>query len=125
MIHLDTSFLISSLNPSGSQSRQFKQWLEKGEQVNLSTIAWFEFLCGPLPPAAHRQACVLFPNPEPFLPEDAVKAAELFNKIGRKRSHFRDCLIAAVAIRVEARLATSNPRHFHPFSRHNLKFATH
>ena len=48
MIHLDTNFLIQ-LSVAGSAAHgQFAAWASAQEVFNVSTIAWAEFLCGPM-----------------------------------------------------------------------------
>ena len=70
MIHLDTSFLIRALVPGSPQDKSLRRWLESGDSFVMSTIAWAEFLCGPLEtrqadfaervPGTHRaRACSL------------------------------------------------------------------
>jgi predicted nucleic acid-binding protein len=74
----------------------------------ICSVAWAEFLCGPLDATAAVLARQMFPNPEAFLTVDAVVAADLFNQTGRRSRSLPDCMIAAVAIRCGARLATIN-----------------
>jgi predicted nucleic acid-binding protein len=108
MIHLDTNFLIQ-LAVAGSQAHtQFSTWVSANESVNVSSIAWAEFLCGPLDATAENLIRQIFPNPEPFFPSDAALAAKLFNQTGRRSRSLADCMIAAVAIRSSAKLATVN-----------------
>ena len=48
MIHLDTNFLIQ-ISVAGSVAHtQFAAWASAQEVLNVSTIAWAEFLCGPM-----------------------------------------------------------------------------
>jgi predicted nucleic acid-binding protein len=82
-------------------------WLSSGESIEISAIAWGEFLCGPLSPLAEVFARKLLPSAHPLERADAEKAAELFNLTGRKSKSYADCCIGAVAIRKQAALATS------------------
>ncbi len=56
MIHLDTNFLIDALVPGSAQEAQLVGWLGAGETLGISALAWGEFLCGPLSPAAEALA---------------------------------------------------------------------
>jgi predicted nucleic acid-binding protein len=123
MIHLDTSFLIHSLVSGTPAGDQFEQWLLAGEELNISTIALSELLCGPLAPYDQTLINGLFPSPEPFLSADASKAAELFNVTGRRSRSLADCQIAAVALRCNAHLATANVSDFAAFRSHGLLLA--
>src|SRR4051812_28549406 len=108
MIHLDTNYLIPAMAPGTPQDSRLRTWLAGGKSVNVSTVAWAEFHCGPLTAAQSHLATALFPAPEPLLAADSVRAAELFNQTGRRRGSLADCMIAAVAIRAGATLATEN-----------------
>jgi predicted nucleic acid-binding protein len=48
MIHLDTSFLIAAMLRGSQQNRKLREWLRAGDTLGMSTIAWTEFLCGPV-----------------------------------------------------------------------------
>ena len=123
MIHLDTNFLIQALVPSSAAEAKLQTWLRDGEDLGISSIAWSEFLCGPLTHQDEALAQVLFPAPEPFLAPDAHKAAELFNATGRRSRSLADCQIAAVALRCNARVATANATDFTLFQPHRLTLA--
>ena len=123
MIHLDTNFLIDALVPGSAQEAQLVGWLGAGETLGISALAWGEFLCGPLSPVAEAFARRLFPDAAALERADAEKAAELFNLTGRRSKSYVDCCIAAVAIRVQAPLATSNRDDFMPMVPHGLVLA--
>ncbi len=123
MIHLDTSFLIQALVPLSAAATKLKTWLTNEEDLGISSIAWSEFLCGPLTPEDAARVESLFVACEPFLASDASKAAELFNATGRRSRSLADCQIAAVALRCNASLATSNKSDFTPFQGHGLSLA--
>jgi|ERR1017187_1732211 predicted nucleic acid-binding protein len=97
MIHFDTNFLIQTVVAGSAAHEKFRGWTQAQEDCNASSIAWAEFLCGPLDAPAEAIARQIFPNPEPFLPADAVLAARLFNQTGRRSRSLADCMIAAVA----------------------------
>jgi predicted nucleic acid-binding protein len=123
MIHCDTNFLIQSVVAGSPAHEKFRAWTQAQEICNASTVAWAEFLCGPLDASAEAFARQIFPKPEPFLPADAVLAARLFNQTGRRSRTLADCMIASVAIRCGAKMATSNTDDFQPFVPHGLVLA--
>lgn len=120
MIHFDTNFLIETVVAGSAAHVKFRAWTLAQETCNTSSIAWAEFLCGPLDASAAAIAQQIFPHPEPFLPADAVLAAQMFNQTGRRSRSLADCMIAAVAIRCGAKLATVNTADFQPFQTHGL-----
>jgi predicted nucleic acid-binding protein len=123
MIHFDTNFLIQMVVTGSPASEKFKVWTEAKEACNASSIAWVEFLCGPLDAAGEVLTRQIFPNPEPFFPADAALAARIFNQTGRRSRSLADCMIAAVAIRCGAKLAGSNIADFQLFVPHGLVLA--
>jgi len=86
--------------------------LEASRELAMSSIAWAEFLCGPLDSCQLDIARRITPELIPFTGKDASLAAELFNESGRRRSSLTDCMIAATALRCNARLATANQTDF-------------
>ncbi len=115
MIHLDTSFLIRALSAHSREDRELRRWIAGGVELRISCIAWGEFLCGPLNARQLALAAAIVGEPEPFVAQDSIQAAELFNRSGRRRGSFIDCMIAATAIRATARLATANRADFKRF----------
>src|SRR5205814_5202010 len=84
-----------------------------------------EFLNGPVTPLeVSRADAVLQSRVVPFGQPEAVLAADLFNKTGRRRGSRFDCLIAATAILAQAEVATVNQSDFNVFAPHGLKLAT-
>jgi predicted nucleic acid-binding protein len=124
VIHLDTNVLIEALVPGSEADRALRHWLLAGQSVGISSIAWAEFLCGApaqqREPSARRErerslgraAERLIGRPAGFDGEAASLAAELFNSSGRRRGSLGDCMVAAVALRSGAALATRNHRDF-------------
>ena len=123
MIQLDTSFLIQATVAGSSAHAGFRKWSAAGESFGVSAVAWAEYLCGPLDPQGEAIAKQMFPLPEGFLAGDAALAADLFNKTGRRSRSLADCMIAAVAIRCGAKLATLNASDFQPLVQHGLALA--
>jgi predicted nucleic acid-binding protein len=123
VIHLDTSFLIRAGRRRSAESEQLRVWLRRHEPVRISSVAWAEFLCGPVPPPAVDDAAELLGEPEPLTGLDATLAAYLFNVSGRRRGSLTDCMIAAVAINAGAELATNNVTDFRKLSPYGLTIA--
>ena len=92
------------------------EWIADGVKLGMSAIGWIEFLCGPLDSGQLALAAAIVGEPEPFVLEDSSRAAELFNRAGRRRGSLVDCMIAATAIRTGARLATANRADFKRFA---------
>ena len=115
MIHLDTSFLIGALDPGSREDALLRAWIGANEPLGMSTVAWAEFLCGPVDEAALSVASVVVGRQSPFTEEMAVIATRLFNGSGRRRGMMIDCMIAATALAEEAAVATSNPDDFSRF----------
>lgn len=124
VIYLDANFLIDALVAGSEQEAQIVQWLEAGESLGISAIAWGEFLCGPLSPAAEVIARQLFFTVTPLERVDAEKAAALFNLTGRRSRSFADCCIAAIAVRMGALLATGNRSDFLLMVDHGLELVS-
>jgi len=108
MIHLDTNYLIRALVPNTQQAAQLDSWIMAGETISISAMAWSEFLCGPLSPTQTAAALALLTTVESVTAADAALAGDLFNKSGRRRGSLADCIIAAVALRAGASLATDD-----------------
>ena len=125
MIHLDTNFLIHALRAESPEAEALERLLIGGESLGLSSLAWAEFCCGSPSSAVteedRHQVAVLVGKPLRFGEEDALLAAELFNIGGRRRGSLPDAMIAAVAIRAGAPLATVNRNDFHPFQDSGLR----
>lgn len=120
MIHLDTGFLIRGFVAGSLEHGRVRRWLRDREPIGMSSIAWAEFLCGPVPSQVVEDIAEALGEPRPFDGGDATLAAELFNLGGRRRGHFADCMIAAAAIRAGATLATNNIADFKRFEAQGL-----
>lgn len=121
MTHLDASFLVHALCKGTRADALLRGWLRKNEPIGMSAMAWTEFCCGPLGPEDLDIARKLLSEPEPVRADDAERAATLFNDTGRRRGSLADCIIAAVALRLKAPLATDNVPDFRRFERFGLR----
>ena len=120
MIHLDTSFLIRMLDRGSAEARLLEA-TDPDEAVVVSTIAWAEFLCGPIEAPERELAQQIVDGHRDLTVEHAGIATRLFNESGRRRRSLSDCLIAAAAIHDGARLATANLADFRRFASAGLK----
>jgi predicted nucleic acid-binding protein len=122
-IHLDTDFLIRSLRRDSTVDGTMRSWLEEDTALAMSTVAWTEFLWGPVTDSMLDLAARLVPERIAFDDRDATLAARLFNASGRRRGSLADCMIAATAIRHDAALATLNTTDFRPLEPAGLRLA--
>jgi len=116
MIHLDTNYLVGLMRAQSREASLVREWIADGATLATSATAWAEFLCGPDRPGAIRAARQVVPLIAPFGEAEARVAARLFNAAGRRRGSMVDCMIAATAIRADAKLATAARRHFEPMT---------
>jgi predicted nucleic acid-binding protein len=123
VILLDTNFLIRALVHGSPEDLAVRRWLKAGDSIGISAIGWAEFLCGPVAPGDLALVARIVGEPLPFGSADAAVTASLFNVAGRRRHSLVDCMIAAVALRAEAPLATSNPADFRRFEPAGLRLA--
>jgi len=121
VIHLDTSFLVRALDRGSPEDQHLRDWLRAGETLAMSAVGWAELLCGPVEPDDLVQVSHIIPDPVPFAEADSVVSARLFNLGGRRRHSSLDCMIAAVALRTGAALATANPSDFRRFEPAGLR----
>lgn len=100
------------------------RWLEQRQTLRISSVAWAEFLCGPVSTAEIEDIAMVLGEPVSFGALEATLAALLFSASGRRGSSMADCMIAAVALNANAELATSNAADFKRFARHGLVLVT-
>ena len=121
MIHLDANYLVLATVAGFSEARRIRAWLSSGEQLGTSSIAWMEFVTGPVTSqVVVAVSQVIQERIDPLGRDEAELAAHLFNLVGRKRALRYDCLIAASAILGNAALATSNAKDFTLLVPHGL-----
>ncbi|MHB1080726.1 MAG: type II toxin-antitoxin system VapC family toxin [Prosthecobacter sp.] len=121
MIHLDTNLLIDLVTIGSPHIVMIRQWLEAGEELAVSAIAWSEFLNGPHTKAQKDSVhAILEGRILDFTARDAEQASRLFHYTGRKRGSHADCMIAACAMTHQMRVATRNIADFEKFVPHGL-----
>lgn len=122
MIHLDTNLLIALTDAADPHREAALGLMQGGISAAVSSLAWWEFECGPVTSEGLLLVRRLLPGGIiPFEESHAREAARLFNAAGRARRLKFDSLIAATAILSGAELATANPEDFRPFVLHGLK----
>lgn len=124
LIHLDTDFLIYSLGEAGPERQRLLELAQSDAEIQMSSIAWYEFIRGPRTPEQSAVARSFFFDDGivPFSEELAVKAGEVFRQLGSPRRRTADIAIGVVAAAYDATLATRNARDFAGIP--NLRFET-
>jgi len=114
MILLDTSVLIDALSGPGRSAQALRGAIADGRRIRLPSLVLYEWLRGPRVAEELAAQEALFPSAEavPFGPQEASRAASLYNEITRPRGREIDIALAAMAIEREARIWTLNERDF-------------
>ena len=122
-ILLDTNFLICGLIQDSSESELLKQWYLSGRTLMTSSVAWYEFLCGPVTESQIDVILAFLKGPKVIAFDQTIssRAALLFNQLGRPRKVRVDVMIAATAIEMDAELATANVQDFTEMKPYGLK----
>jgi len=124
MIHLDANYLIGAAEGTTTAKDSLKKWIRQGELFAASSIAWAEFLNGPVKDEQIEVVDMLIQGRVvSFGRVEAQIAAALFNAGGRKRASRPDCFIAATAICSGVPLATFNRKDFIFFVSFGLQLA--
>ena len=122
VILLDTNYLIRALVAGTLEAGRVSSWFEQGESLCTSSIAWCEFLSGPVDDdGIDLIRTMLQDRILPFVKETAAEAARLFNSTGSNRRLRVDAMIAASSIIEGARLATENETDFTAFTTEGLQ----
>lgn len=122
MICLDTNFLIRAMISHSVEAGRVSYWLKQDQPIALPSVAWYEFLCGPVNQEEVGLAkAILTGGILPFLAPQAKEAARLYNAANRARRIKVDAMIAATATLADASLATSNTADFQCFVPYGLK----
>ena len=123
VILLDTNYLIQALVEGSAEAEKVFLWSQhEGGDLVTSSVAWYEFLCGPVDREGVEIVQLLLDGRIiPYTADQAVESARLFNAVGRARHLRIDAMIAAAAIVANARLATGNTEDFRAFEPFGLR----
>ena len=121
MIHLDTNILIDLVTAYPPQVATVKSWLQEGQILTVSAVAWSEFLNGPHT-LTQKDAvrAILQGGIRSFEEDQAEQASRLFHQTGRRRGSHADCMIAAAALCSREPVATRNISDFERFIPYGL-----
>lgn len=113
-IHLDTDFLVYALSIAGPERRKLIEISNSGQSIEMSAIAWYEFMRGPRTRQQMGRARAFFQQDGiiPFSESIAAEAAEVFRRLGSPRRRAADVVIGVTAIARGATLITRNGRDF-------------
>lgn len=115
-ILLDTNALIALSDPSDPLFQYTEKAIRNGTQACTSSVAWHEYVRGPLLDQDRDRALRVIESRIFSLDRrQAEVASELFNLTGRRRGSTADCLIAAYAVCHKTDLLTCNLGDFRPF----------
>jgi len=112
--HLDTDFLIYALSNAGPERKQLLALAESDAEIQISSIAWYEFVRGPRTPDQISIARSFFFEDGiiPFSEALASLSGEIFRQLGSPRRKSADIPIGVTAAAMDAVLLTRNSNDF-------------
>ena len=112
--HLDTDFLIYALSKAGPERDYLLKLAYSDAEIQISSIAWYEFVRGPRTPEQISVARSFFfeDGIVPFSEELAAIAGEVFRQLGSPRRKSADIPIGITAAAMDAVLLTRNTNDF-------------
>jgi predicted nucleic acid-binding protein len=113
-VHLDTDFLVVGLSVAGKERQRLIELAESDAEIQMSSVAWYEYCRGPRTPQQIAAARSFFfeDGIVPFSEELAAIAAEVFRNLGSPRRRAADIAIGVMAAAMDAVLLTCNERDF-------------
>ena len=112
--HLDTDFIVFALSTSGPERERLLQVAESDAEIQISSVAWYEFVRGPRTPDQVSVARSFFfeDGVIPFSEDLATISGEVFRRLGSPRKKAADVAIGVTAALMGAVLLTRNARDF-------------
>lgn len=113
-VHLDTDFLIFALAGAGPERRRLLELARSEAEMEMSAVAWYEFVRGPRTPEQLAVARSLFPGGGiiPLSEELAQLAGEVFRILGSPRRRAADIAIGVTSAARDALLLSRNAGDF-------------
>jgi predicted nucleic acid-binding protein len=114
LVHLDTDFLVYALSVRGPEREKLSELAGSEAQIEISSIAWYEFSRGPRTAEQLAVARSFFGSDGivPFSEELAAAAAEVFRTLGSPRKRAADVAIGMTAAAAGAVLLSRNAKDF-------------
>ncbi|HWL86007.1 MAG TPA: type II toxin-antitoxin system VapC family toxin [Polyangiaceae bacterium] len=114
IVHLDTDFLVYAVSAAGAERRRLLAIADKDLEIQMSTVAWYEFSRGPRTPEQLAVARSFFGESGlvPFDEVMAALAADVFRMLGSPRKRAADIAIGVTCAAAGAVLLTRNRRDF-------------
>lgn len=112
--HLDTDFLVTALAAGGEERRRLTSLVDRGDEIEISAVAWYEFCRGPRSPEQLAVARAFFGDRGivAFAETLAERAGEVFRSLGSPRRRAADIAIGVTAASRDAVLLTRNSTDF-------------